>query len=310
MKIIRRIIAGLLFFFLLLAGMGKLRAQQDPMYTQYMFNMMSVNPAYAGSFNALNLQALYRMQWLGIEGAPRTLTLSAHAPISDKNMGWGLTVYNDRIGPLNHSMMYGNYAYQLILNSGTLAFGIKAGLGMYTANLSALDPHDPDRTLVDFRRKILPNVGVGVFYYNDKYYLGLSVPRIVENQIKVNNLDYGNIRRHYFLVGGYLWELGFYRNYVLKTSFMLRGTEGAPVSIDLSGVLYLHEKLGVGLTYRHKAALTGMLQYYITPQFYLGFAYDYATTRLRHVNSGTYEFLLSYNIINNRFTRIYHPRFF
>jgi len=295
---------------LMISGIRIGWSQQDPMFTQYMFNMMSINPAYAGSLEATNFQALYRLQWLGVEGAPRTLTLSAHAPISGKNMGWGITLYNDRIGPLNLSMVYGNYAYQLILNSATLAFGIKAGLGMYSANLSALDPHDPDRTLVDFRRKILPNVGVGVFYFNDTYYLGLSVPRIIKNHLTVDNLDYGDVKRHYFLAGGYVWNVGTYKNHALKTSFMLRGTEGAPLSFDLTGVFYFNEKLGLGLTYRHKAALTGILQYYISPRFYLGFSYDYATTRLRYVNSGTYEFLLSYDIRNNRMTRIYHPRFF
>ena len=309
MKSLGRIIKVLLLV-LISSRINVLWSQQDPMFTQYMFNMMSINPAYAGSLEATNFQALYRLQWLGVEGAPRTLTLSAHAPISDMNMGWGVTLYNDRIGPLNLSMINGNYAYQLILNSATLALGIKAGIGMYSAELSSLDPRNPDHTLVDFKRRVLPNVGVGIFYFNDTYYLGLSVPKLIKNHLLVDNMNFGDVKRHYFLAGGYVWNIGRYRNHALKTSFMLRGTEGAPLSFDLSGVFYFNEKLGLGLTYRHKAALTGILQYYITPKFYIGFSYDYATTRLRYVNSGTYEFLLSYDIQNNRTIRIYHPRFF
>ena len=290
------------------------KAQQDPMYTQYMYNTLSVNPAYAGSRNALSITGLLREQWIGIDGAPSTQTLTVHSPVYNDNMGLGLSVINDVAGPVHQTMLYADYSYSIqTTNNAKLAFGLKAGVNVFQADLLSLHPEKGgDPAIYNISNRLLPNVGVGLYYYSDKGYLGISAPKLLEQTIdEYESLSeaYNNKeRRHYFLIGGYVFDLS--ENVKFKPSFLLKAVVGAPVSIDLSGNFFFNDKLGVGLAHRLDDSFSGLLQYYITPQFRIGYAYDFTITELRHYNSGSHELMLGYDFIFMENTRIRSPRFF
>jgi len=287
--------------------------QQDPMYTQYMYNTLSVNPAYAGSRDALSIIGLIREQWVGIDGAPSTQSLTLHSPIYNENMGLGLTVVNDRVGPINQTMLFADYSYSIRTTpNAKLAFGLKAGVNILQADLLSLHPHTPgDPAIYNVENTLLPNVGVGVFYYSDKGYVGLSVPKLLQQVIKTyNNGDVtDNIeRRHYFLIGGYVFDLSEHVKF--KPAFLVKAVQGAPLSVDLSGNFFFNDKFGIGLAHRFDDSFSGLLQYYVTPQFRIGYAYDFTMTELRHYNSGTHELMLGYDFKFLNDTRIRSPRFF
>ncbi len=292
-----------------LLGM-RVHAQQDPMYTQYMFNTLSVNPGYAGSYDAISVLGLYRTQWVGLPGAPVTQTFTVHSPVPNKNMGWGLSLVNDAVGPVHQTQFFVDYSYGLqITPLSKLRLGIKAGLGVYQGNLEDLrrevvaDPY-----VFDFKGKMLPNIGVGLYYYGERGYLGLAVPKLITTALKVNNIELGQAKRHWFFIGGYLFDVS--DNLMFKPSFLVKAVEGAPLSIDLTGMFYLYKKLGLGLAYRHGAMLSGLINYYITPAFRVGYAYDYTTTPLRNYSNGTHEFMLGYDFYFKDRDKIRSPRFF
>jgi type IX secretion system PorP/SprF family membrane protein len=289
------------------------KAQQDPMYTQYMYNTLSVNPGYAGSRNALSITGLLREQWVGIDGAPSTQTLTVHSPIYSDNMGLGLSVVNDVVGPIHQTMLFADYSYSIqTTENAKLAFGLKAGVNIFQADLLSLTPDQGgDPSIYNISNKLLPNVGVGLYYYSDKGYVGLSAPKLLEQSIKElngNDMVENKERRHYFLIGGYVFELS--ENVKFKPSFLLKAVVGSPLSIDLSGNFLFKDKLGVGLAHRLDDSFSGLLQYYVTPQFRIGYAYDFTMTELRHYNSGTHELMLGYDFMFVDDTRIRSPRFF
>jgi type IX secretion system PorP/SprF family membrane protein len=304
---IKKIIFGILMMWGLLGF-----SQQDPMYTQYMFNTLSVNPAYAGSRDALSVLALYRTQWLGMNGAPVTQTLTVHSPFYKKNMGLGLSLLNDRIGSTNQTQVFVDYSYLVKLGDRSkLRFGLKGGFSIFQSDVASLNSKESaDQTVFNYKGKILPNIGIGVFYYGNKGYLGLSVPKILTNYVTgTNDVEIGVVRRHFFLVGGYVMDLN--KNIKFKPSFMLRMVSGAPLSLDLSGIFYFYDKLGVGLAMRREDSFSGLIHYYFSPSFYLGYAYDFTRTELRQYSNGTHEFMLGYDfrLLNGR-EKIYSPRFF
>ena len=289
--------------------------QQDPMYTQYMYNTLAVNPGYAGSRDALSITALLRQQWVGITGAPSTQSLVMHSPIYNDNMGLGLSVINDKIGPTQQTQVYADYSYTIqTSDNAKLAFGLKAGINIYQADLTQLHSiTGGDQHIYNVDNKLLPNVGVGVFYYNDKGYLGLSAPKLFQPNISIYNSSTSTVtnavlRRHYFLIGGYVFDLS--EKIKFKPSFMLKAVEGAPLSADLSANFFFNNKFGLGLAHRFDDSFSGLLQYYVTPQFRIGYAYDFTTTELRHYNSGSHELMLGYDFNFVDDNRIRSPRFF
>ncbi len=305
-------ILSLLTVFLLLTGLEGV-AQQDPMYTQYMYNTLSVNPAYAGSREALSLTGLLREQWIGIDGAPSTQSLTVHSPVFNDNMGLGLSVVNDRVGPIHQTMLFADYSYSIqTTDRSKLAFGLKGGINLLQANLTGLHSNQGgDQAIYNVDNRLLPNVGIGLYYYSHKGYVGISVPKLLQQKISSDsNTNYTDDvqRRHYFLIGGYVFDLS--ESIKFKPAFLLKAVQGAPLSIDLSGNFFFNDKFGVGLAHRFDDSFSGLLQYYITPQFRIGYAYDFTMTELRHYNSGSHELMLSYdlNYIDN--TRIRSPRFF
>jgi len=288
-------------------------AQQDPMYTQYMYNTLSVNPAYAGSRDALSLTGLFREQWIGIDGAPSTQSLVMHSPIYNDNMGLGLSVVNDRIGPIHQTLLFADYSYSIqTTDNAKLAFGLKAGVNLLQADLTALHSNQGgDQAIYNVDNRLLPNVGVGVYYYSDKGYIGLSAPKLLQQRIA--SYDNGSLtedveRRHYFLIGGYVFDLS--ENVKFKPSFLVKAVQGAPLSVDLTGNFFFNDKFGVGLAHRFDDSFSGLLQYYVTPQFRIGYAYDFTMTELRHYNSGSHELMVGYDFNFVDDTRIRSPRFF
>ncbi len=286
-------------------------SQQDPMYTQYMFNTLSVNPAYAGSKDAVSVLGLFRTQWVGLEGAPTTQTLTIHTPWYKKNMGFGLSILNDKIGATNQTQFFVDYSYRIFLGDySKLQFGLKAGVSLFSSTLSPLTNRDPgDPTVFDYKGRFLPNVGVGIFYFGEKGYMGLSMPKLLKNYVKgVNDKEVGQVKRHLFFIGGYVFDVS--NDVKFKPSFMVRMVSGAPVSVDLTGMFYFYEKLGLGLAMRREDSFSGLINYYFSPEFYLGYSYDFTRTELRHYNNGTHEIFIGYDFYLTNRNKIFSPRFF
>jgi len=294
----------------LLTGIWSGYGQQDPMYTQYMFNTLSVNPAYAGSYDALSLVGLYRTQWVGLDGAPVTQTFTVHTPVHRTRMGLGLSVVNDAIGPVHQTQFFVDYSYTIDLSAvDRLSFGLKGGFGLYSGDLSVLDRQELiDPLAVDLKGEWMPNIGVGIYYHSERGYLGLSAPKLLRQTLTVNGEELGTILPHFFLIGGYLLPIN--QSLLFKPSFLVKAVEGAPLSVDLTGMVYLQERLGLGLSYRHGDSFSGLLQVFFTPSLWLGYSYDYTLTPLKDYNSGTHEISLGYDFWYKGKQRIRSPRFF
>lgn len=288
------------------------KAQQDPQYTQYMYNMNVINPAYAGSNNALSLNFLGRTQWVGIEGAPRTLTMGINAPIG-RNVGLGLSVIVDEIGPVQEQNLYGDFAYTLrVSEQGKLALGLKAGATFFNICLPCLNTVDPnDQALVDQNaNKVLPNFGVGAFYHTEKFYAGLSVPNLLETlhfDKKGGQISRASETKHYFVTTGYVFDLE--NDIKLKPSMMLKGAEGSPLSIDFSGNVLFNDTFEFGLSYRLTESVSALVNVRASKSFRIGYAYDHTLSNLGGFNSGSHEIFLLYNF-DYEIDKIKSPRFF
>ncbi len=265
-------------------------SQQEPMYTQYMFNTLSVNPAYAGTSNALNLLALSRLQWVGLEGAPRTSTFALHTPLNGKKVGVGFSMVSDEIGPVKNYYFSGNYAYRIKLTEKlTLSLGIKGGIYSYKIGLKNLETgagNDP-AFQQDQAKKLNPNAGAGAYLYTSKYYIGLAVPKLFQHQFdkeRASNSSLSKLKRHYFIMGGY----GFVLNpdLALKPSFVTKIVDGAPPSTDITGQFLLKEMYWFGMSYRIGDAIAFLFEVKINPQMTIGYSYDANISKLSGFNSG------------------------
>ncbi|MGQ8338418.1 PorP/SprF family type IX secretion system membrane protein [Sunxiuqinia sp. A32] len=288
-------------------------AQQDPLFSQYMNNPVSINPAYAGSKGMLNITTLARQQWVGIDGAPETLSLSVNSPFKVYNVGVGLSLIYDVIGPVKQTGLYADYAYHLeVSNKSKLSFGLKGGFNLYDYNLLSLRGSENDEliALQGDRNMFLPNFGLGVFYYSDKHYLGLSAPKLIKNSLSddkstQNVINYEEI--HYFLMGGMI--LGVSDFIKFKPSFITRFVSGSPFSAELSGAFIFHDKLLLGLMYRFEDSFGALFSIQLSPQLKIGYAYDGTHSRLGKYNSGTHEIMLSYDLKFGH-KKTLSPRFF
>ena len=287
-------------------------AQQDPQYTQYMYNMNIVNPAYAGSYDALSINFLARSQWVGIDGAPKTLTFGMHSPVG-KNVGLGLSVIADKIGPVEEQNVYGDFSYTLKVGEGKkLAFGLKAGLTMFNLCLPCLETSDPgDAAFLDQNaNKLLPNLGFGAYYHTERFYAGAAIPNLLQTfhfEKEGGQVTRAGERKHIFITTGYVFDLN--EDIKLKPSAMLKAAEGAPLSIDLSGNLLFSEKFEVGLSYRLDESISGMVNVRARKNLRIGYAYDYTLTNLGNFNSGSHEIFVLFNFDFER-DKIKSPRFF
>lgn len=274
-------------------------AQQDPQYTQYMYNMSIMNPAYAGSKSMLSTGLLYRKQWVQIEDAPTTATLFAHMPVG-KNVGAGLSIISDNIGPVNETNIYGDFSYTVKLaDEHKLSFGLKTGLTMHKVDLfsevySTLpDANDP--AFGENTSNTYFNLGAGIFYHTEKYYLGLSVPNFLKSKhLDFNGKEYGSEFSHYFLTGGYVFDIN--EKLKLKPFFMVKSAFNAPTSLDLSTNILYKEKVEFGVTYRLEDSFGALVNFSITPELKIGYAYDHIVSDLNVTTPSSHEFILLYDI--------------
>jgi type IX secretion system PorP/SprF family membrane protein len=293
------------------------QAQQDPHYTQYMYNMNVMNPAYAGSKESISGALLYRQQWVGLEGAPKTATFSIHSLVG-KNVGLGLSVISDKIGPVDETNVYGDFSYTLRFSGEKrLAFGLKTGATFHKVGLFSDigDGHITqagDKAFSENTNNINLNIGVGVFYYSQNYYVALSVP----NMLKSKHLDitqsgqeykFGSETEHYFLTGGYVFQLS--ENTKFKPSVMLKSAFNAPTSLDVSTNFLFFEKFEAGATYRLDDSFGAMVNFAITPGIKVGYAYDHIVSDLKASTPASHEFMLLFDLNMPKKASV-SPRFF
>lgn len=291
-------------------------AQQEAMFTHYMFNTLTVNPAYAGSRDALSITALNRIQWVGFDGAPITQTFTAHSPIINQNLGLGLSITRDEIGPTNTSSFYGNFSYKLKFNRKTsLAFGLSGGLNIRQNKLTDLNiDESSDQTFTaNEESDLLPNFGFGMYFSTDKYYVGLSVPRLLQNDFKSNSVEGGtnlaSEERHYFLIAGSVFDLN--TNLKLKPTSLLKITNGSTPQLDLTSILIIKDKFWAGLMYRTDDAAGALAGIYINNQFAVAYSYDWSlgNSSLKY-NGGSHEIMLTYDFVFRSKTKFHSPRYF
>lgn len=304
-------------FIILIGFMATMFAfgQQDPMFTHYMYNTLSVNPAYAGSREALTVTLLHRNQWVSFPGAPKTNTLTLHTPAFNENVGIGLSLTHDVIGPTKFTSMYGDFAFKVKLTKkSNLTFGLKAGVDLLTANLPFLqiqDPNDP-AFLNSFQNKALPNFGFGLFYtYKNRFYAGLSIPRMLQHKFIGENtlISSGILKGHYYFITGASLKMS---NFVeFKPSALVKMTVGAPVELDVTALFELYKRINFGLMYRTGDAVGALVGIYIFDRLLLGYSYDFSftNTTLKY-NEGSHEIMLRYDFIFSSSHRIKSPRYF
>ena len=293
---------------------NKVQAQQEAMYSQYMFNTLAINPAYAGSRNVTSATALYRNQWVGIVGAPKTITLSLDAPINSKKVGLGLQVFSDKIGVTSTTGAFGSYAYRIRLNKGTLAFGLQAGASQYKADFQSVALNSFPSNDIAFNEninKVLVNFGAGIYYSTDRFYMGFSSPQILNNKLSNFTVQNSNVYTgqalHLFFATGYVFPLGDVL--ALKPSVLIKGVKGAPIEADLNATLWINDVIAFGLQYRTEADMAAMIELQASPQFRVGYSYDRSLTKLVQFNSGSHEIMLRYEFGSKK-GKILSPRYF
>jgi len=289
-----------LYFIAVLAlAVTELRAQQDPHYTQYMYNMSVMNPAYAGSKEAVSGGLLYRKQWVEIEDAPTTGTFFIHSPVG-RNVGLGLSIISDEIGPVQENNFYADFSYTLNLGGEhRLAFGLKAGVTMHKIDFNTIYPTLPDLGDDVFGQgnpnKTFLNVGSGVFYYTDKYYLAFSVPNMLKTKyLDFDGRQYGTEELHYFFTGGYVFDIN--PNLKFKPFAMVKSSLNAPTSFDVSANFLMFDRLELGATYRVEDSFGAMVNFAITPSLRIGYAYDHIVSDLDVVTPASHEFMLLFDL--------------
>ncbi|MFM1915694.1 MAG: hypothetical protein RLZZ531_1363 [Bacteroidota bacterium] len=282
--------------------------QQESHFTQFVDNQLFVNPAYAGSTGGLNATLMHREQWVGFSGSPRTSTFSLNTPLSYESVGVGLSFVNDRIGPLNQSMIYGDFSYSLrFSNTSKLSFGVKAGLNVISLNTSELTTTSgTDAALLqDARNQVNPNVGFGIYYHSKHWFFGASSPKLFQNSYDGTTLNLE--KRHFFMNTGVVFNVS--PSWKLRPVVQGKMTEGAPLSLDASLTAIYNEKLFFGTLYRYNAAAGVFVQFQATPAFRFGVGTEYGLTALRQYNYGTYELMLTYDI-SRMVTGVKSPRYF
>jgi type IX secretion system PorP/SprF family membrane protein len=285
-------------------------AQQDAQYTQYMYNTINVNPAYAGSRGVLSIFGLHRTQWVGLDGAPVTNAFSANTPIANSNLGVGLSFVNDKIGPTVENTISADLSYT-IQTSETykLSFGIKGTANLFNLDVTKLNPQDQnDPLLQNLDNNFSPNVGAGVYFHSDKLYLGASVPNFFETKrYDDNSVAVYKERMNMYFIGGYVFDLS--SNLKFKPAFLTKVVEGAPLQLDVSGNFLIYEKFVLGAAWRWDAAVSLMAGFQVNDGLYIGYGYDLETTKLRKYNSGSHEVFLRFELFKRQ-DKIVSPRFF
>lgn len=298
---------------LLLLTASSLFAQQDALFSQYMFNKMAINPGYAGSRELLTADILYRYQWVNIEGAPKTITASIHSPLNNPHIALGLNVYNDRIGAMSYTGAMATFAYRIIFPTGKLSFGLQAGVknnGIVWNDLLTYDESDP-YLVYQVKKKIVPDANVGVYYYTDKFYVGLSSLQLLQNQTLVvtdsaGKNQFSKLLAHFFGMAGMAIPLN--ENVVFRPSLLAKYVKNAPPQLDLNASFLFANTIWAGVSYRTEKAISLITEINLAQNLRIGYSYDIWLNELKVYNRGSHEFRLSYDFnIKKRFLT---PRYF
>lgn len=296
-------------------GSLTLSAQQNPMFTHYMYNTSVINPAYAGSREALTVTALHRSQWVDFDGAPSTQTLNIHTPLGNEHIGVGLSMMNDRIGPTNNTSINAQFAYRMKLNQKSkLAFGLSGGIDLYQADLNSLniDQQGDPAFENNLSNRTQPNFGFGAYYSRERFYAGISVPNLIQNNYSEStpngNVYIGEQQRHYYFIAGALFNLTHSIDF--KPTTLVKVTAAAPVQADLTGTFVFMKKLHIGGMYRLGDAYGALVGLSLN-QLYVGYSYDksYGLNTFRY-NQGSHEIVLRYDFIFASKKQIRTPRHF
>ncbi|MBI1268021.1 MAG: type IX secretion system membrane protein PorP/SprF [Cryomorphaceae bacterium] len=289
-------------------------AQQEMMVSHYMFNGLLLNPAYAGTHDYFTATALHRSQWVKFDGAPVSQIISIDGPIANKRLGIGLLIHNDQIGIISQQDVAANIAYHLPVGAGDLSFGLKAGIGSYSARLNDViiwDQADQVYAQNNLQGQIIPKFGFGLYYHTQKFYAGISVPMIYSLDDKIlleNSTTSDYFKQHYYFNSGYVFEPSV--NVAIKPSILVKYLANAPVEVDLNCNFLLYHRLWLGAGYRTGDALIGMIEYNITPQLRAGYSYDYTLTDINNYSSGSHEIMLGFDFGKDIEIKKRSPRYF
>ncbi|MBS9463149.1 type IX secretion system membrane protein PorP/SprF [Flagellimonas sp. 389] len=297
-----------------------LTAQQDAQYTQYMFNTLSVNPAYAGSRGQLSFAGLYRSQWVGLDGAPETFTFNLHSPIRNSRLGYGVSIVNDNIGDgvVQETYLDAVLSYTIDVSlDAKLSFGLKAGGNMLNLDFNGLRNFDQEVVNQDnIDNQFSPNFGLGIYYHSDKFYAGVSAPNVLETEYFDNaESDPESVsflateRINFYFITGYVFDLN--SDLKFKPALLTKAVGGAPLQVDLSANFLYAEKFSFGAAYRFDAAISALAGFQVTDQVMIGLAYDRETTELggTQFNDGSFEIFLRLELLK-AFQKTVSPRFF
>lgn len=285
-------------------------AQQDEQSSLYMFNPMQFNPAYAGSRGTVNITGIGRFQWVGIKGAPVTQFVSVHAPFRDKSVGIGLNMTHDQIGSRNRTSAFANFSFGIRVNKkgDRFAFGASAGMDYMQYNFSTLNVVDPGEEIyINNYAEIRPNFGLGIYYYGERHFLGLSAPRLLESRINNDTLSTAIQTRHFFLTGGYVFKLNSALQ--LKTSALVKVTPYAPMTFDVNVNFLIYDRLSVGAMYRFHESVGANISVKATNWLTFGYAYDFPVNSLRLNQFGTHEVMLAFDFATKK-GNYTSPRYF
>ncbi len=283
----------------IVGGFTNTRAQQNPVYSQYIFNGLVINPAYAGSHVQMSLTAMYRNQWVNLDGAPKTYSITGHTALMKQKIGVGLMLTNDEIGSYSSQSMYGSYAYILKTPAGKLSLGLQAGFNLVSADFSDLNLIDPgDGSFATVSNRFRPNFGAGVYFQNKIFSAGFSVPFLLNNSISADEIEgvLSEIReaRYYYLHGGMLLPLSRMGHVQLNPGLLVRAQEGSPLSMDVNVGFIFYDVFSVGASYRNIDAIVTYLDLKLSEQLHFGYSYDWTTSDLNQFSNGTHEFMLNF----------------
>lgn len=288
-------------------------AQQDPQYTQYMYNHSVINPAYVGTLEDLTIYGQYRAQWIGLDGAPQTANFSVSGPLGNKGVSGGISFVNDRIGAMNDNTISLDLGYTINLNyEYKLAFGLKGQLNILDVDYTKLDIYHTEDPMLreNINNKFTPNIGVGLMVYSDRSYFGISAPSLLSTYRYNDNEAITKMKKevHMFVTGGYVFDIG--SDVFFKPAFLMKAVQGAPLQVDLTANFLFSEKYTAGIAYRWDAAISGLVGFQVTDNLMIGYSYDADTTSLQRFNSGSHEVFMKFTLFNRDKTKVMTTRFF
>lgn len=305
-----------LIILVLILAISTSYGQQDAQFTQYMYNTINVNPAYAGSRDVMSIFALHRTQWVGLDGAPTTNTVSINTPINGSNVGLGLSIINDKIGPSDENDVSVDFSYTIhASDTYKLSFGLKATANLLNIDFMKLNQYYPgDHAFeANIDNKFSPNIGVGLYLHSDNSYIGISAPKMLETKHFDKYAAIGATSYvakeviHYYFIAGHVFDLD--TSVKFKPSVLVKMVQGVPLQVDLSGNFLINDKFTAGIAYRWNAAMSALVGFQANDSWFIGYGYDMETTKLANYNSGTHEIFLRYELFN-KYDKMISPRFF